>query len=91
MVRIAEGVWPDEVRERDFFTARGEYKVDHDATDTMKNSLMYKMSYYGYGKLFPQGQAMDRVRNVRLPNKGPELSTLGKFPFTTTIRSPTSQ
>src|SRR3954468_23515246 len=41
MVRIAEGIWPDEVKERNFFTARGEYKVDGDATDTMKNSLMY--------------------------------------------------
>lgn len=40
MVRIAEGIWPDEVKERDFFTPRGEYKVDHDATETMKNSLM---------------------------------------------------
>lgn len=40
MVRIAEGIWPDEVKERDFFTARGEYKVDNDATATMKNSLM---------------------------------------------------
>ncbi len=40
MVRIAEGIWPDEVKERDYFTARGEYKVDDDATPTMKNSLM---------------------------------------------------
>lgn len=40
MVRIAEGIWPDEVKERDFFTARGEYKVDEGATATMKNSLM---------------------------------------------------
>lgn len=40
MVRIAEGIWPDEVKERDFFTPRGEYKVDHDASETMKNSLM---------------------------------------------------
>ena len=40
MVRIAEGIWPDEVKERDFFTDRGEYKVDHDATQTMKDSLM---------------------------------------------------
>lgn len=40
MVRIAEGIWPNEVKERDFFTTRGEYKVDHDATATMKNSLM---------------------------------------------------
>lgn len=40
MVRIAEGIWPDEVRERDFFTARGDYRVDDEATPTMKNSLM---------------------------------------------------
>lgn len=40
MVRIAEGIWPEEVKERDFFTARGEYRVDAEATDTMKNSLM---------------------------------------------------
>ena len=40
MVRIAEGIWPDEVKERNFFTARGEYKIDHDATPTMRNSLM---------------------------------------------------
>lgn len=40
MVRIAEGIWPDEVKERDFFTARGEYRVDAEATDAMKNSLM---------------------------------------------------
>lgn len=41
MVRIAEGIWPDEVKERDYFTPRGEYRVDDQATDTMKNSLMY--------------------------------------------------
>lgn len=41
MVRIAEGIWPDEVKEREFFTRNGEYRVDDQATDTMKNSLMY--------------------------------------------------
>lgn len=40
MVRIAEGIWPDEVKEREFFTARGEYRVDEEATPTMRNSLM---------------------------------------------------
>ena len=40
MVRIAEGIWPDEVKEANFFTPRGEYRVDDQATDTMKNSLM---------------------------------------------------
>lgn len=76
MVRIAEGIWPDEVKERDFFTARGEYRVDEGATDTMKNSLLYKMSYYNYHTLFPKGQVADRVRNVRLPDSGPTLSTV---------------
>ncbi|KAM3415827.1 hypothetical protein BST61_g9334 [Cercospora zeina] len=76
MVRIAEGIWPDEVKERDFFTARGEYKIDDEATPTMKNSLMYKMSYYNYNSLFPAGQATDRVREARLPATGPELSTV---------------
>ena len=40
MVRIAEGVWPDEVKERNFFTERGEYRVDDGATQTMKDSMM---------------------------------------------------
>lgn len=40
MVRIAEGIWPEEVKERDFFTARGEYRVDSQATPAMRNSLM---------------------------------------------------
>ncbi|CRG92163.1 dolichyl-diphosphooligosaccharide--protein glycosyltransferase [Talaromyces islandicus] len=76
MVRIAEGIWPDQVKERDFFTARGEYRVDDQATPTMRNSLMYKMSYYNFHKLFPGGQAQDRVRGSRLPSEGPQLSTL---------------
>ena len=46
MVRIAQGVWPKEIQETNYFTARGEYRVDSQASDAMKNSLMYKMSYY---------------------------------------------
>ncbi|KAJ5358671.1 Dolichyl-diphosphooligosaccharide--protein glycosyltransferase subunit stt3 [Penicillium cataractarum] len=76
MVRIAEGIWPDEVKERDFFTARGEYRVDDEATPTMRNSLMYKMSYYNYQSLFPAGQAVDRVRGTRVPTESPQLNTL---------------
>ncbi|KAF7960032.1 hypothetical protein EAE96_001632 [Botrytis aclada] len=76
MVRIAEGIWPDEIKERDFFTERGEYRVDDGATQTMKDSLMYKMSYYNYNSLFPPGQAQDRVRGVKMPEVGPVLNTV---------------
>jgi len=34
------------------------------------------MSYYNYNSLFQQGQAIDRVRGVRLPAEGPQLSTM---------------
>jgi dolichyl-diphosphooligosaccharide---protein glycosyltransferase len=54
MVRIAEGVWPNEVKEKDFFTSQGQYKIDHEATPTMRNSLMYKMSYYRYETPVPR-------------------------------------
>jgi len=34
------------------------------------------MSYYNFHTLFPAGQAMDRVRGVKLPAEGPQLDTL---------------
>jgi len=34
------------------------------------------MSYYNFHTLFPAGQAMDRVRGVKLPAEGPQLNTL---------------
>ncbi|KAH8924920.1 glycosyltransferase family 66 protein [Atractiella rhizophila] len=76
MIRISEGIWPDEVSERSFFTSRGEYKVDEEATPAMKNSLMYKMSYYRFAELFGPSPALDRVRNQRMPKPGPVLDTL---------------
>jgi len=76
MVRIAEGVWPDEVQESSFFSQRGEYKVDDEASTTMKNCLMYKLSYYEFDKLFGGQRAQDRVRGQVLPQVGPTLDTL---------------
>jgi len=75
MVRIAQGVWPDEIQESNYFTPRGEYRVDDNASQTMKDSLMYKMSYYRFADLFGGGQAMDRVRNQQAP-KNIELDYL---------------
>eukprot|EP00158_Paraphelidium_tribonemae_P006055 Partr_v1_DN27646_c0_g1_i1_m65213 putative STT3, subunit of the oligosaccharyltransferase complex, homolog len=77
MIRIAQGVWPNEVKESDFFTSRGEYRVDDDATKTMKDSIMYKMSYYRYGDIFgPGAVGQDRVRQANVKTAGIELHTL---------------
>lgn len=66
MVRISEGIWPEDVNERSYFTDRGEYKVDDTATTTMKNSLMYKMSFNGLSDLYKGRDVADRVRQQRL-------------------------
>jgi len=75
MIRIAEGIWPDEIKETSFF-ARGEYRIDDQATPTMRNSLMYKMSYYRFNDLFGGQGGTDRVRNQKIPQPGPTLDTL---------------
>ncbi|KAF9529008.1 oligosaccharyl transferase STT3 subunit [Crepidotus variabilis] len=76
MVRIAQGVWPDEIQESNYFTNTGEYRVDDRASKTMKESLMYKMSYYRFADLFGGGQGTDRVRQQSLPKVGPTLDYL---------------
>ncbi|KAG5440822.1 hypothetical protein PCK2_000121 [Pneumocystis canis] len=80
MIRIAEGVWPNEVRENDFYAHNG-YRVDKDATPTMRNSLMYKMSYYRFNELFSQ-DGYDSVRGQNIPAAGIVLNTLEEV-FTT--------
>ncbi|KAI9143633.1 Oligosaccharyl transferase STT3 subunit-domain-containing protein [Paraphysoderma sedebokerense] len=76
MIRIAEGVYPDDVTESKFFTERGEYRVDDQATPTMRNSIMYKMSYYRFQELFGGQQAVDRVRGTPITSKPIKLHTL---------------
>ncbi|KAJ8496078.1 hypothetical protein ONZ51_g1340 [Trametes cubensis] len=76
MVRIAQGVWPDEIQEPNYFTQKGEYRIDDAAPPAMKNSLMYKMSYYRFADLFGGNQAIDRVRGQQVPKTGPTLDHL---------------
>ncbi|RDX54101.1 oligosaccharyl transferase STT3 subunit [Lentinus brumalis] len=76
MVRIAQGVWPEEIQEPNYFTAKGEYRVDDQAAPAMKNSLMYKMSYYRFAELYGGNQAVDRVRGQQVPKTGPTLDYL---------------
>lgn len=67
MVRISEGIWPDEIHERDYFSAKGEYRMDLEASLTMKNSLLYKMCYYRFPELYGGREAPDRVRGQNIP------------------------
>eukprot|EP00343_Euplotes_focardii_P006797 CAMPEP_0205822716 /NCGR_PEP_ID=MMETSP0206-20130828/13700_1 /ASSEMBLY_ACC=CAM_ASM_000279 /TAXON_ID=36767 /ORGANISM="Euplotes focardii, Strain TN1" /LENGTH=411 /DNA_ID=CAMNT_0053119225 /DNA_START=1012 /DNA_END=2247 /DNA_ORIENTATION=+ len=65
MIRIAQGVYP-EVVESSFF-ANGQYRIDEKATDTMKNSLMYRLAYYRYNEVrmsYQHPAGFDTVRNM---------------------------
>ena len=53
MVRIGGSTNPDIV-EADYYSPRGEYRIDSEASPTMLNSLMYKLSYYRFGQVFTE-------------------------------------
>ncbi|RXN35047.1 dolichyl-diphosphooligosaccharide-- glycosyltransferase subunit STT3B [Labeo rohita] len=79
MVRIAEGEHPRDVRESDFFTPQGEFRVDKAASPALLNSLMYKMSYYRFGEMqldFRTPPGFDRTRNTEIGNKDVRLKHL---------------
>lgn len=76
MVRIAEGEHPQDIQEGRYFTAEGEYRVDGRASQTMLDSLMYKMCYYRFGDIYvdarhPQGY--DRTREAVIGDKNVKL------------------
>eukprot|EP01137_Pigoraptor_chileana_P016397 Opistho-2@5843 len=78
MVRIAGSVDPN-VKETDYFSPSGEYRIDKEASKTMLNSLMYKMCYYRFGQVYTEhGKpgGYDRVRNAEIGSKDFELDVL---------------
>lgn len=65
MVRIGGGVFPH-IKEPDYLRD-GQYRVDSQATPTMLNCLMYKLSYYRFVET--DGKAFDRVRRTEIGKK----------------------
>eukprot|EP00094_Tigriopus_californicus_P003136 TCALIF_03018-PA protein Name:"Similar to STT3B Dolichyl-diphosphooligosaccharide--protein glycosyltransferase subunit STT3B (Homo sapiens)" AED:0.15 eAED:0.17 QI:0/0/0/0.87/1/0.87/8/0/605 len=79
MVRIAEGEHPNDIRESDYFTERGEFRVDSEGSPTLLNCLMYKLSYYRFGDLkfdYHTPAGFDRTRNAQIGNKDFDLTYL---------------
>ncbi|CAL1277338.1 unnamed protein product [Larinioides sclopetarius] len=79
MVRIAEGEHPRDIKETDYYTSRGEFRVDDHGSPTLLNCLMYKLSYYRFGELqldFRTPAGFDRTRSMEIGNKNFELEHL---------------
>jgi dolichyl-diphosphooligosaccharide--protein glycosyltransferase len=78
MVRIGGGVYP-EIKEPDYFTPQGEFRVDATGSETLLNCLMYKLSYYRFGEImteYGKPTGFDRVRHTEIGNKDFELEYL---------------
>ncbi|KAG8199845.1 hypothetical protein JTE90_015843 [Oedothorax gibbosus] len=79
MVRIAEGEHPRDIKETDYYTSKGEFRVDDHGSPTLLNCLMYKLSYYRFGELqldFRTPAGFDRTRSMEIGNKNFELEHL---------------
>lgn len=67
------------IKEQDYYTPSGEFRVDREGSSTLLNCLMYKMCYYRFGSVYTeQGKptGYDRVRNAEIGNKDFELDVL---------------
>merc|ERR1719450_735505 len=79
MVRIAEGEHPQDIKESDYFTERGEFRVDSEGSPTLLNCLMYKLSYFRFGELkmdYRSPAGYDRTRNAVIGHKDFDLTYL---------------
>jgi len=67
------------IKEKDYYTSSGEFRIDAQGSATMLNSLMYKMCYYRFGQVYTERSrppGWDRVRNAEIGNKNFELDVL---------------
>jgi dolichyl-diphosphooligosaccharide--protein glycosyltransferase len=74
IIRITAGYYP-KIKE-DNFLNRGSYRIDSGATETMLNSMMYKLSYYRFDEVkasrkSPEGY--DLVRSATMGRKNIKL------------------
>lgn len=48
------------IKEADYFTPQGEFRVDREGSPVLLNCLMYKMCYYRFGEVYTeQGESHD--------------------------------
>lgn len=67
------------IKEHDYYTPAGEFRIDKDGSPTLLNCMMYKMCFYRFGAVYTeQGKptGYDRVRNAEIGNKEFELDVL---------------
>lgn len=44
-----------DIKENDYYTSSGEFRVDREGSPTLLNCLMYKLCYYRFGDVYTEG------------------------------------
>jgi len=76
------------IKEADYYTPQGEFRIDKDGSPILLNCLMYKMCYYRFGSVYSeQGQCVCKCHFARIlkmhfrPVKGSLPAVSQKFAF----------
>ena len=52
------------IKDEDYYTPQGEFRIDKEGSPTLLNCLMYKLSYYRFGQLYTdQGKRLSYFEN----------------------------
>ena len=53
------------IKEHDYYTPQGEFRIDKDGSPTLLNCLMYKMCYYRFGQVYTeQGKSLGQLTKI---------------------------
>lgn len=67
------------IKEQDYYSHNGDFRIDKEGSPTLLNCLMYKLCYYRFGQVYTEGgkpSGYDRVRGSEIGHKDFELETL---------------
>ena len=58
------------IKEEDYYTPQGEFRVDREGSPVLLNCLMYKMCYYRFGQVYTEQSESERVGGERARGRG---------------------
>lgn len=56
------------IKEHDYYTPTGEFRVDKEGSQVLLNCLMYKMCYYRFGSVYTEQGKSSQKRSTLVPS-----------------------
>uniref|UniRef100_H3CBD2 Uncharacterized protein n=1 Tax=Tetraodon nigroviridis TaxID=99883 RepID=H3CBD2_TETNG len=67
------------IKEHDYYTPTGEFRVDREGSPVLLNCLMYKMCYYRFGQVYTEAKTRETIQtfsSLKLFSSNFELDVL---------------